>query len=258
MGRQPHPVKKLPFSELWNEIRLYHGQQHWNARLRVAANLIGFWQFPVGWCWTEYKVITQDDRTLYESEAKQKARCGLDVRPSASNKNEEQKGSEAKLNGRRYRRKQVEQSLQRLIEREEIKLYRGKLVFPEARHDPFLGPMMARQIDPYERLLLHIEASSIGSPIWKRTYCEVDALNLLDWIVKQIEARGRPPIYNWLKFERWCRDEIEVNGIPPTRASLAEKAMIAYSSEFRKDTIPDKKQAEQTVSRLLQEYSTPK
>jgi hypothetical protein len=258
MGRKPDPINELPFSNLWKEIRLYHSQQHWNARLRVAANLIGFWQFSVGWCWTEYKAITEDDRTHYENEAKQKARCGLSARLLDSSNNEAQKGSEARLNGRRHRRKQVEKTLQRLIEREEIKLYRRKLVFPEATHDPFLGPMIARQTDPYERLLLHISESSIGSPIWRRTFCEVDALNLLDWIVAQTETRGRRPIYNWLKVERWCRDEIETRGIPESAASLAGKAIDAYSSEFQKDTIPDTKHAEEIASRLLHEYATPK
>ena len=98
MGRKPDPLKSLPFPELWNEIRRYHKQQCWTARLRVAANLIGFWQFPVGWCWTEYKVLTEHDRTDYEKDAQQVSRCGLDPRRCESNDNEAQRGLEAQQN----------------------------------------------------------------------------------------------------------------------------------------------------------------
>jgi hypothetical protein len=253
MGRKPDPFTKVPFAKLWNEIRLYHKQQHWDAPLRVAANLIGFWQFPVGWCWTEYKSFSEHDGTNYEAKAKQQARCGLGLPRSTPDKS----GSEANQNGRRYRRRLVERALLQLIERKVVRVYRRRRLYSEGKNEPDFVPL--GQIEPNQELRkLSVERSTIGFTLSMNEYRVVDALDLMDGLASQIETRGRPLKHNWLKFERWCRDEIEATGNPKSGASLADKGMIAYSKDLPKNTIPNKTKAEEITSKLIREYADPK
>jgi hypothetical protein len=142
----------------------------------------------------------------------------------------------------------VEQTLLRLIERKEVRVYPPRHPFT-----PIIG-----KIDLGEELRLYIAGSSNALPLFRDEYCVVDALDLIDWVPSQIETRGRPPKHNWLNFERWCRDEIEATGNPKSGASLADKAMIACSKDLPKNTIPNKTKAEEITSKLIREYADPK
>jgi hypothetical protein len=89
-------------------------------------------------------------------------------------------------------------------------------------------------------------------------YHVVDALDLIAWLASQIETRGREPQYDWPKLRRWCRDQIEATGHPTSAASLAHKALIAYSEDLAEDTHPSKTKAEEITSKLIREYADPK
>lgn len=245
MGRLPHPISKLPFSALWNEIRAYH-DEHWKVRFRVAANLIGFWSFPVGWTWEEYPADTEDDRAVYEIRAKGLSHCGLE-RPAEMTST----GESAVRTGQKHRRKHVERFLVRRIARQEIRFYKGSLVFPQALEES--GKTEA-EFDVRDLLRVRIRESQLGARLWTRRHCELDAIQLLDHILALTETRGRPPHHDWLKIERWCRDQIEQQGLPVETTRLSNLAAEWYSNQFSTSNEPEKKALDELVTRLKHEY----
>lgn len=152
-----------------------------------------------------------------------------------------------------FRKRKVEQTLMALIEQEKVRLYRGSLVYLQARVEREYRLLRLR-LDPEERLKLHITMSQVGSRIWTRRHCEIDVMQIVEHLVDSAETRGHPKKYEWDKIERWCRDYIERTGIPKERAQLSSIAATSYSNAHRKDKLPDDRSMNDFVAGLISEY----
>jgi hypothetical protein len=208
--------------------------------------LIGFWRFPVGWSWTEIRPPQEAEILPYEPRAKDMAKLGLHPpRLSSEEMSKTAFGEAAKLRGQRHRREQISRALYGLIERQQVLVFPERLVFPETIGN---ANELSRGLDPQERLKIWIAESQIGARLWTRRRCKIDVSQIIERILSDVETRGRRPQYDWLKIERWCRNYIELVGLPETHHALAEKALIPISNP------PDSKQVEQLVSKLFNEY----
>jgi hypothetical protein len=159
----------------------------------------------------------------------------------------------AQARARVYRKDRVEQDLYRLVKRSEVRVYPGRLVFPEARQCDEFKELIPR-LDPEERLHLHVQMSHIGSRLWTRRECEIDILDLIKWIVGNAEPRGRPKDHNWPRIERWCRDRIEQKGFPTNVSAFVSRAAEWCVGEGS-GSAPDVSALSRLLGQLKTEYN---
>jgi len=186
----------IKIDAIWKQVRAYH-QTEYLLTLRNAANLVGFWLFPVGWTWHEYERWLEEPLS-YESKASKVRYLHLDL-PNCPAANDRTSCSRAEA----YRMTQVEKYVLRFINRLEISnvLYDG-----EGNPSAFLENLR------HSVKWLHVQGGYLryGKRI---AGCFVDALALLDVIDQaRKEAKPKAAKYNWLVIERWVRNHIELRG----------------------------------------------
>lgn len=249
MGRSPNPINKFPFPDVWREISDHH-RDDWEVRLRPAANLIGYFLFPIGWHWTEYKPKTDQDKMPYELLAREASNLQIPLqRPLVK------PASTRRRAGQSYRKAQVWRYLQKILVRGEVWCSYGptrNIALPK------------RSARPIERIPtredfedVRIDTSTVGRLISRQIDVKLDANELLDLLSKKIETRGAKPTYDLLKIERWCRDKLERNtpilkDAKNLRATLIAAACDWHSETEIKPAGPD--QVRPIVNDLLREY----
>ena len=221
MGRPPDKLKAFLRRGHWNEIKVFHDSEY-KITLRAAANLLGYFRFPVGWQWTEFKPLSQTSFLDYEMTFAKEA-----GRPIASNfKNWKV--------GRKYRRNSVKSELTRLVQRKEIVSYLGRM---KVNQQPSRGTRSITQNVPdIEFEHLQIGHSTIGiSRGWKYEIW-IDAPSLFTYFLEQTEHRGRKLEFNNDAAERFARSKIEASENESlTQARVKNATMDFVDSEFPSD-----------------------
>ncbi|QCI98798.1 hypothetical protein [Agrobacterium larrymoorei] len=249
MGGSRDAIDKLPFPSVWLTVREHH-RDDWEIRLRPAANLIGYFLFPVGWHWSEFKALTDADKMPYEGMARE-----------ASNQEIPLKRPLMKPASVRYRaagdhrRNVVHSFLQKILVRGDVRYFHGpmrNIALPHRGSQPVNRPL-AR--DDFEEV--RIANSTVGRMISRQIDVKVDAKDLIEHLIRQNETRGAPPAYDLNKIERWCRDQLERNAVLKDMTGELSATLINAASDwqgkiFTKPAGPD--QIRPIVTRLLREY----
>jgi hypothetical protein len=221
---------------LWKQIRAFH-QKRYMLSLRHAANLVGFWRFPVGWTWQEYD-RWMEEQLPYELQAARLRHLDLQAPVYAPND----------WVGRAEvcRMKEVEDYLLRFINRREVEcaVYddRGNAVQENFQHS-------VKWLNVRDSCIRY--GREVGG-------CEVDALSLLDAIERHRKKRSRPPKYNWLAIERWVRNHIESDGLVASDSEIVGVVYEWYATRYGKDTMPTRSTLAEDVASLRREYQFPK
>lgn len=251
MGRPPDPINKTPFPEVWRTIKQYH-QEEWEIRLRPAANLVGYFLFPVGWHWTEYRALTDVDTTLYEQYVRSNSELGFPFKRTRRSP-----ASRRYKAAQKFRKDKVEQHIRKNLVRGEVRYSAGRMKNLHLRN-PTAKPLN-RDLVREDFEILEIEHSTVGRLLSYQIEVHVDAEELIKDLVGRVETRGADPKYNLLKIERWCRSQLETNS--PTlseqnnlKSTLIKAACDWYAKIYRAPAGDD--QVRPIVDRLILEYTS--
>jgi uncharacterized ferritin-like protein (DUF455 family) len=146
-----------------------------------------------------------------------------------------EKGVAAQKRAAKFRRREVELKLKRLIARQEIKVYFGKHISPrdpEAYSPP--EPNLGQPFDQHDFERIHIQKSVAGARLHSKREIWIDAIELINGIVQQVDPRGRSAGSDWAKIEREIRSHFENFGTGNTTTEL-EKLFLRYG-EPRRET----------------------
>lgn len=250
MGRSPDPLGKLPFPEAWRVIRDHHND-HWEVRLRPAVNLIGYFLFPVGWHWSEFKSVTPHDFAPYEDTTRNSSNQGI-----LWNRPRLKPALTRWKTGRSYRRGEAMKYLERTLVREDLPCFprsMRNLALPDRGERP-----ITRSLNRADFSQINVDQSTVGRMISQQIDVTIDANDLISLLVSRNETRGAPRKHNALEIERWCRSHLERN-TPILRNSENLKATLInaacdWQGEKNADPAgPD--QVRPIVDMLLREYT---
>lgn len=249
MGRLPDPINGLPFPEVWRKIRDHH-KDHWEIRLRPAANLIGYYLFPVGWHWSEFKTLTKADKAPYEKPARdisnQKILLKRPLRKPAL---------ACWKAGRSYRKNAAKQYLEKILVRGDLKYFCGSmrnLALPNRGARPI--KRTPNRTDFYE---INVAYSTVGQMISQQVDISIDANDLVELLIKSTETRGAPSKYGVWAIERWCRNQLERNTSPLQKPSNLRASLINATCDWQGETNAEPAGPDQVrpiVDKLLLEY----
>lgn len=249
MGRPPNRINNLAFPKVWHEIEAYHNK-HWEIRLRPATNLIGYFLFPVGWHWTEFRSLTTEDRMPYEQLARENSSQGLPLKRPIR-----QPALIRWRTGRRFRQNVANKYLEKLLVRGDLKHFCNSVRNPALRN---------RDIRPVRRSLnrsdfskMHVVGSTVGRLTSEQFDLTVDAKSLISFLVAATETRGAPSKYNLLEVERWCRNHLERNTGLLKETSNLRATLINGAWDWQGETYPvpaGPDQIRPIVDSLLTEY----
>lgn len=243
------PISKFSFPDVWREICDHH-KDDWEIRLRPAANLIGYFLFPVGWHWTEFKALSNADKKPYESLAREASNFEFPLKRSLR-----KPATARRKTARKYRKAQVTGHLHKILMRSDVRYFHGPMRNIAAPN---------RDARPVERTLtsedfadVRIEHSTVGRMISRQIDIKIDANDLIKHLKGEFETRGTKATYDLRKVERWCRDQLERN--TPTlssttnlKATLLDAACDWHAEVASKSAGPD--QVRPLVNNLLLEY----
>jgi hypothetical protein len=244
VGKTPrgaHAISKTKLDALWKEICIDADSSRYFLKLRAAANIIGFCEFPVGWSWSEYERYRYEVPRLYEDRAKNIRYLGIkpDIKKQTSS------GKKAQKNAAAFRKHKVEAFLNRLIVRAEVAV---KLFDHDERGHT---PNEKLTLDP--QTTFNIEHSSYG---WMDGYqwsCVLDGIELTQLLDGRRWKGERCTSYDWLLIERHIRNFFETFGSPKTNEQifqyvLAECEGSEAANEPTHSTLRD------LISDLREEY----
>ncbi|WP_176251155.1 hypothetical protein [Sulfitobacter sp. HGT1] len=152
--------------------------------MRPAANLIGFYLYPWGWDGREFKALTDKDKMPYEDNI---------FRDSRSSK--------TALRGRKSRRTHVQELLFQWTRREEIKWN----LYGDTGSHSAQSPRQNLNLIPR----IYINESILGRHNTVGYQVTVDALSLIDRIMKNDDTRGAKSKYDAASIEEFLREQIE-------------------------------------------------
>jgi hypothetical protein len=229
---------RIQIDLLWKQIRGFHQTQSM-LTVRNAANLVGFWRFPVGWTWQEYGRLLEQPLP-YEKKAGSLHHANLDTQSCAHN--------ECCSRAEAYRMTEVEAYLLRFINRNEVL----SALFDEWGDGRPFRDQLCHSVK-----WVNVRAGYIRYR--RRAGCEIDALSLIDVIDKcrKEETSSRPPTYNWFVIERWIRNHIERNGTAASDSEILRMVEDWYSAQYGKDVIPTRSTLARRISDLRTEYEFP-
>lgn len=249
MGRPPDRINKLAFPEVWREIETYH-EKHWEIRLRPAANLIGYFLFPVGWHWTEFRPLKEKDKIPYEQVARETSRQGLPLKRPIR-----QPALKRWQAGCRFRQNAAKEYLEKLLVRDGLKHFCHSVRNP-ALHNRDTRPVR-RSLNRSDFSKMHVVGSTVGRLTSEQFDLTVDAKGLVSLLVAATETRGAPSKHNLLEVERWCRNHLELNTGLLKETSNLRATLINRAWDWQGETYPEPAGPDQIrpiVDRLLTEY----
>lgn len=166
--------------------------------LKIAAHLVGFSQFPVGWKWKEWKIIETEKAYCPNFEELTYLNYFDDLETNRQNK----AGKTAEQLGRRHRKEIVKAMMLRFLQRNEIN------AMIQTDNCEWLEPSFKLRNDPL--LEFKISRSGIRSENLEwLTY--VDSISLFERLEKETSWINKDKD-NWFVFERFSRVFIEHNG----------------------------------------------
>ncbi len=249
MGRPPDRINKLTFPKVWREIEAYH-EKHWEIRLRPATNLIGFFLFPVGWHWTEFRPLTEEDKMPYERAARENSSHGLPLKRPLR-----QPALMRWQAGRRYRRYAATEYLEKLFVRDGLKHFCNSLRNPALRNRD--SRPVTRSLNRSDFSKIRVVDSTVGRLTSEQFDLTVDAKGLVSMLIEATETRGAPNKHNLLEVERWCRNHIERNTDLMKETHKLRAALINRAWDWQGETYPEPAGPDQIrpiVDKLLIEY----
>ncbi len=249
MGRPPSRINKLASPKVWREIKAYH-EKHWEIRLRPAANLIGYFLFPVGWHWTEFRPLTEEDKMPYEQVARETSRQGLPLKLPIR-----QPALKRWQAGRTYRLCAATEYLEKLLVREGLKYFSHSVRNPALRNRD--ARTVTRSLNRSDFSNIRVLDSTVGRLTSEQFDLTVDAKGLVSLLIEATETRGAPNKHNLLEVERWCRNHIERNTELLRDTAKPKAVLINAASDWQGETHPEPAGPDQIrpiVDRLLREY----
>ena len=249
MGRPPDRINKLAFPKVWREIEAYH-EKHWEIRLRPATNLIGYFLFPIGWHWTEFRPLAAADKTPYEQAARENSSQGLPLKRPLR-----QPALERWKTGRRYRKNAAKDYLEKLLVRDDLNHFCNSVRNPALRNRD-AGPV-TRSLNRSDFSNIRVTASTVGRLTSEQFDLAVDAKGLISLLIEATETRGAPSKHNLLEIERWCRNHLERNTGLLNEAINMRATLINSACDWQGETYPEAAGPDQIrpiVDKLLLEY----
>lgn len=249
MGRPPSRINKLAFPKVWREIETYH-EKHWEIRLRPAANLIGYFLFPVGWHWAEFRPLTEGDKMPYEKVAREASSQGLPLKPPIR-----QPALKRWQVGRTYRLNAATEYLEKLFVRDGLKHFCHSVRNPAIRNRDACP--VPRSLNRSDFLRIRVADSTVGRLTSEQFDLTVDAKGLVSLLIEATETRGAPNKHNLLEVERWCRNHLERNTGLLKETSNLRATLINGVWDWQGEAYPEPAGPDQIrpiVNRLLTEY----
>ncbi len=213
----------------------------------MAANLIGFFEFPYGWTWDEYRSLSREDSASYEENARKTLRDILTAETNTA------RDDRLITNAKHFRRHRAEHILRKAFDRGSTRIYEGSLAVPDA---PSEFGRKVQPLDAKDRQVFRIEESQIGFRQWSRRVCLVDAIDLIEMLESSHEKRGTPKRFDHASIELWLRRSIEACGVPVNGAERIRALQEWYAAKLdREGREPPEKHCRETLTRLGKEYS---
>lgn len=222
--------------------------------LRSAANMVGFWKFPIGWSWQEIPPVTfrkKGEKIAGFQQRPYEAKfANIRWHSSGNPDAATEDGKAAQKRATHYRQDVAKNNLLRLINMKGI------------RH-------ILRDMDDKERIFpanyvvsdLDLRTSSIVISD-KRMGCSIDVLGVLEYIREQrsTEERNRKKQnqYNWFAIERYIRNIFETEGTAATNADFEDRVYNWHSKQSQSvDEEPTRSTLHDHLRLLRTEYDHP-
>ena len=241
MGTTPRTADKTSRAKL-DALICVDAQSRYSISLRVAANIIGFCEFPVGWSWSEYKPHQFERTHEYEKKARQVRLLGIE--PDLTIQTRDGKAAENKAAA--FRRRHVERYLQRLISREEIRL---TLFDAHAQ-----GHTASEEIRLHPGTQIYVETSSYGFPgcLWSGS---LDAIDLTRIMGERRWHNERGKSHDWLVIERHVRSYVETLGLPKFDQAIFDHVLATLAKTTAIDSEPTTSTLRALIAELRIEYA---
>lgn len=221
MARKLDPLSKLPNSEFWKNIKIFHKRDELpHINLRPAANLVGLFLFPYGWRWSEYEVKDGADRYDYERDAKTASHLTVEEDRSSF-------GQQRAICASRFRRRAAEDLIKSFLGRGALNYavyYSFDPRSSDSRCKDSLYP-----INPAEFERLNVERSFVGMGVGKKYFIRVDAINLIELLIVEHERRGAQRKFERAVVEPMARRFIE-SWEPSTMRDVTYAAAMSWVS----------------------------
>ena len=232
------------FDDVWREIGK-HSDEHWRVDLAIAANILGFCLYPVGWTWGEFSVRNAASKIPYRKKAQQVGKLGA-VPVDHNNK----AGDRAFATGVKFRQKRISDKLLRIIIRGEIPVF----VTDEHMRTTPIGD----EIRLFYDLNIDVKRNVIGFHDLKSDLCwtaQIDASKLILGLEKNRVWAKKSSINNWLRIEKIAREIIEFTGLPQTQEQLHTSLSAMLAETYPDLHEPNKSEVMLMLSLLFEEYS---
>lgn len=248
MGTESHPTAqrkaassgtRAKFDAVWRDLRA-ECQDRRRINFGLAANIVGFAKFPVGWSWTEcpLKPNTWRPAAFPKAEALGRLDTPSDGRSTPD-------GMRAFRRGAAFRLKAAERELCQLIMTQAIPAW-----LTDRNGDT---REISNEIRFHHGLFVDSRRNGIGFQDldW---FGETDALCLVDAIDVRGGWKRKTSKNDWLLIERIARERVEAAGLPATQAQLHDAVLEILVAVAPMASAPHRTEVLELLASLMVEY----